>query len=198
MTEDIFKMSKPQEMKVLSSDGGGGDAANSSLDDNPTETKVVLKQKITLINACAIIVGTIIGSGIFISPVGVYKEVNSVGLSLIVWAIGGFFSTIGALCYAELGTTIVKSGGDYAYIQEFYGPLPAFLRLWIALLIIRPTSQAAIALTFSYYLVQPFFPNCSEFMPESSIRLWAAVCLSKLHHIMSVMGRPNICKTMNN
>uniref|UniRef100_A0A0K0E532 Amino acid permease/ SLC12A domain-containing protein n=1 Tax=Strongyloides stercoralis TaxID=6248 RepID=A0A0K0E532_STRER len=133
---------------------------------------VKMKPRVGLASGVAIIIGIIVGSGIFVSPKGVLVDSGSVGLSLLIWLVCGCYATLGALCYVELGTTIPKSGGDYTYIYEAFGDTLAFLFLWINLIIVIPTSNAVMALTFSNYILKPLFPNCD--VPEDAIKLLAA------------------------
>ncbi|XP_051785488.1 cystine/glutamate transporter-like isoform X1 [Erpetoichthys calabaricus] len=122
---------------------------------------VYLKRKVNLLGSVCLIVGTVVGSGIFIAPKGVLRNSGNVGMSLVVWLATGLLSTFGALCYAELGTSIKKSGGHYIYLLETLGPMPAFLRLWAQFILIRPAASSVVALAFGRYIVEPFFSPCS-------------------------------------
>jgi len=159
-------------------DGGNAEAVelntkSKSVDQDDGE--VGLKPKMTLMNGITVIVGSIIGSGIFISPTGVLQNTGSPGMSLVVWVLSGLFSMVGAYCYAELGCMIQKTGADYAYIMVTFGPFLAFMRLWVECLIVRPCSQTIVALTFSTYILKPFFPTCEP--PAEAAALLAAVCI---------------------
>ncbi|XP_022247805.1 putative L-type amino acid transporter 1-like protein MLAS [Limulus polyphemus] len=153
----------------------GNDDKNVIKKDDET---VCLKPKMTLTNGITVIVGSIIGSGIFVSPKGVLKGTGSVGLSLIVWIICGVFSMVGAYCYAELGCMITKTGADYAYIMESFGAFVAFIRLWVECMIVRPCSQAIVALTFSFYVLRPIYPDCDP--PDDAVKFLACLCICKL------------------
>ncbi|XP_034528947.1 cystine/glutamate transporter [Notolabrus celidotus] len=133
------------------------------------EEGVHLRREIGLMSAVSFIIGTVVGSGIFIAPKGVLMNSGSVGLSLLVWALCGVLSLFGALCYAELGTSFTKSGGHYTYLLETLGPLPAFLRLWVEFFFIRPAVASYVSLAFGRYVVEPFFEPCAA--PTALIKL---------------------------
>jgi APA family basic amino acid/polyamine antiporter len=97
------------------------------------------------------VVGGIIGSGIFLNPAIVAQRVGTVGLTLTVWVLGGVIALIGALVFAELGARRPVAGGGYVYLRDAYGRLPAFLYAWTLLLVIATGAIAAVAVTFASY-----------------------------------------------
>uniref|UniRef100_A0A0B7AWD6 b(0,+)-type amino acid transporter 1 n=1 Tax=Arion vulgaris TaxID=1028688 RepID=A0A0B7AWD6_9EUPU len=139
-----------------------------------TEDTVQLKRELGLTGGISFIVGCIIGSGIFVSPKGVLDGTGSVGSSILVWAGAGIISLLGSLCYCELGTMIPKSGGEYTYIRQAFGNLPAFLYIWVSVILIRPSSMAIMSLTFGMYF-SSVFELCGA--PQLPHKLAAIACL---------------------
>ena len=111
-----------------------------------------LKRGLGLLEATTLVVGGIIGSGIFLVPSLVAREVGTAGLSLMVWVVCGLLSICGALCYAELSSAIPETGGTYAYLRRAYpSRLVGFLYGWTAFIVIRTASIAAVAAAFASY-----------------------------------------------
>ena len=169
-----------------------GPAASSDRPAEAGETRI--PRTVGAFSGTAIIVGTMIGSGIFVSPKGVLERTGSVALSLLVWLGCGVLSTLGALCYLELGLVIPESGGEFAYLfhgfgplHRFFGPLPAFLASWSVNLITKPASMSILSLAFAEYCIQPFFSAECPPPPLAVPLLAAAACwLITITHCYSV------------
>ena len=111
-----------------------------------------LPRKLSVVDSAAIVVGTVIGSAVFIVPNSVASNLQSVPAFLGVWVFTGLLSFFGALAYAELGAMMPSTGGQYVYLREAYGPLPAFLCGWAFFLVIQSGAIATLAAGFSIYL----------------------------------------------
>src|SRR5271170_7955710 len=95
-------------------------------------------------HASAVVVGTIIGSGIFLVPSEMMQAVGSAKLVYLAWVVGGALSFFGALTYAELGAMKPQAGGEYVYVRDGYGPLAGFLYAWTWFVIAKPVSVATV------------------------------------------------------
>lgn len=111
---------------------------------------------LTYLNGLSLIVGLIIGSGIFSSPSQVNANAGSPGASLIVWAVAGLLAWTGAASYAELGGAIPLNGGSQVYLSKIFGELIGFLFTWCAVLVLKPGSAAIISIIFGEYVVRAF------------------------------------------
>ncbi len=116
-----------------------------------------LRRALGLNAATAIVIGTVIGSGIFLVPKAMILKVGSLDLLFLVWIVGGILSVFGALSYAELSAAMPEAGGEYVYLRETYGPFWGFLYGWIQTLVAKSGSIAAISTGFFLYFAN-FFP----------------------------------------
>ena len=111
-----------------------------------------LRRALGLIDASAIVAGTVIGTGIFLVPATVAREIGTVGGVFLVWVAGGLLSLAGALSYAELGAMFPEAGGEYAFLRRAYGPMWGFLFGWQQVVIGKTGSIASIAMAFAIFL----------------------------------------------
>jgi basic amino acid/polyamine antiporter, APA family len=158
-------------------------ASNSSID---------LSRDLGVNHAAAVVVGTIIGSGIFLVPSEMMQYVGSAKLVYLAWLVGGMLSFFGALTYAELGAMRPQAGGEYVYVRDGYGPLAGFLYAWTWFVIAKPASVATIVTglvrilgTFSIF---SFFSTKIISVPFSVtwgqlVAISAAILISALNYL---------------
>ena len=148
-------------------------------------------------HASAVVVGTIIGSGIFLVPAEMMQAVGSAKLVYLAWLVGGLLSFFGALTYAELGAMKPQAGGEYVYVRDAYGPLGGFLYGWTWFVIAKPASVATIATglvrilgtfsVFSFFSDDIFAANISSHFFAVTcgqlVAIGAAILISFLNYL---------------
>src|SRR6202041_2454687 len=128
--------------------------------DNPAaRSSGELVKGLGLFDSTMIVVGSMIGSGIFLVSADIAHQVQSPGLLLVVWVVSGLMTVICALSYGELAAAMPHAGGQYVYLRESLGPLFGFLYGWTMLLVIQTATIAAVAIAFARYfaVIVPWF-----------------------------------------
>jgi basic amino acid/polyamine antiporter, APA family len=148
------------------------------------------KREIGLFDATMLVIGSMIGSGIFIVSADIARTVGSGGLLMLVWLITGIITLIGALSYGELAAMMPKAGGQYIYLREAYNPLIGFLYGWTLFLIIQTGMIAAVAVAFARFtaIIIPWLGNNNilidtVFLKISAGQLFAIISIALLTYI---------------
>ena len=156
-----------------------------------------LRRGINLLDATAMVIGGIIGSGIFITPAIILELTGSFGVSMLCWIAGTAISVCGGLCFVELALLLPRTGGAMVYILEAFsfkdrnertrllGRLLAFVYTWAAIVVIRPTSLCIIVLTCTRYLTRPFYLDCD--IPETLRKCLALAIFGMFNHRNSIL-----------
>jgi len=150
-----------------------------------------LRRVLGLRDLVLIVVGTTIGSGIFLVPGAVLRQSGSdLGVALLVWVVGSVLALLGALTFGELGAMLPDAGGSYVYVREAFGPLPAFLLGWTLFLAISTGSTATLAVAFANYLgeLAPLGPVTRKLVGVAMIGAVAAVNIRGVRHAATVQN----------
>lgn len=145
----------------------------------PDDGSPRLVRRLGRFDATMLVMGGIIGAGIFVNPAEVARHVTSPGLIVGAWLIGGMVAIAGAFVYAELAARRPQVGGQYAYLRDAWGPMPAFLYGWSLLLVIQSGGMAAVAITFArYFLDVAPLPLSESALAVTTLALLTAInCL---------------------
>jgi len=146
-----------------------------------------LARRLGLFDATMLVMGGIIGSGIFVTPAEVARHVDTPLLIVGVWILGGIVALAASLVYAELAARRPEVGGQYAYLRDAYGPMPAFLYGWALLLVIQSGGMAAVAITFARY-----FGNLVQLPIGDNAVAVAVLALLTLINCMGVRSGSNV------
>ena len=147
---------------------------------------MAFRRALNVFDATMVVVGGIIGSGIFMLPSIVAQRLPSSGLVLLAWAAGGAIALAGAFAFAELATLFPRAGGEYVYLREAYHPLVAFLFGWASLLMIQGGGLGAVAITFSQYTLRLLGKDSSV----STVSVAAAVAIAVVAAVNVVGVKP--------
>jgi basic amino acid/polyamine antiporter, APA family len=155
--------------------------------DKPDPDEVLLARRLGLFDATMIVMGGIIGAGIFVNPAVVARNVHTPLLVLGAWFIGGMIALIGAFVYAELATLRPRVGGQYAYLRDAYHPVVAFLYGWTLLLVVQTGGMAGAAIIFGRY-----FCELSDFSISEQVVATLALAILTAINCLGVRAGSNV------
>ena len=136
-----------------------GSASDSQHPQPVRATQLV--RGLRLVDATSLVIGSMIGSGIFIVSADVARQLPAPGLMIATWVITAIITVIAAICYGELAAALPQSGGQYVFLREGFGPLTGFVFGWTEFLVIQTGTIAAVAIAFAKFS-GVFFPGLSS------------------------------------
>src|SRR5919205_1638598 len=144
-------MRRPPSEKIPREEDSMQAEASAAREENAGGAAQRLERGLGLADATMIVVGSMIGSGIFLASAESARLVGSPGWLLVAWALAGLLTITGALCCAELAAMLPRAGGQYVFLREAYGPLWGFLFGWALLAVVQTGTIAAVAVAFANF-----------------------------------------------